>query len=199
MKKIVVILGCAAILLSACGKDDSKEQNQNTATATEISEGVSAEEIDAVVNENSEENMPEVVVYEDEFTKKVGGNAEKFKKEFQKLSEPQQYYFCAAFAIGAMSVAKPITASAMVNYFLGLGANKYNVGINDETYMAFNAGKNTFLHEELINVILQDKICENLINEATDYAVDTKKSMADLDKLGQREAERVVKYIQKLQ
>lgn len=199
MKKIVVILGCAAILLSACGKDDSKEakKTDTAEVTTEVSEVVSAEEIDALVNDVDGENLPEAVVFEDEFTKKVGGNAEKFKKEFQKLSEPQQYYFCAAFAIGAMSVAKPITASAMVNYFLGLGANKYNVSINDDTYMAFNAGKNTFLHEELINVILKDKICENLINDATDYAVETKKSMADLDKMGQQEAERVVRYIQK--
>lgn len=194
MKKIIVILGCAAFLLSACGKDDTESQKK-TETVTEVSEVISAEEIDAL----AEEETAPVNVYEDDFTKKVGGDAERFKKEFVKLDEPQQYYFCAAFAMGAMSVAKPITASAMVNYFLGLGVNKYNVGINDDTYMAFNAGKNSFLHEELVNVILQDKICENLINSATDYAVKNNKSVADLDKLGQVEVEKVVKYIQNMQ
>lgn len=195
MKKIFVILGCAAILLSACGKDDSKEQKK-AAVENEVTEAVAVAETEVAVAEDTEEPVAEVVVYEDEFTKKIGGDAEKFKKEFKTLSEPQQYYFCAAFAMGAMSVAKPITASAMVNYFLGLGVNKYNVGIDDNTYMAFNAGKNSFLHEELINAILQDKICEKLINDATDYAVESKKSVADLDKLGQVEVEKVVKYIQ---
>lgn len=195
MKKIIVILGCAALLLSACGKKDEDKQKK-TAETTEVSEVISAEEIDVVTEE---EEIAPVSVYEDEFTKKVGGDAEIFKKEFKKLSEPQQYYFCAAFAMGAMSVAKPITASAMVNYFLGLGVNQYNVGINDDTYMTFNAGKNSFLHEELVNVILQDKICENLINSATDYAVKNNKSVADLDKLGQVEVEKVVKYIQDMQ
>ncbi len=195
MKKIIVILGCAALLLSACGKKDEDKQKK-TAEPTEVSEVISAEEIDVVTEE---EEIAPVSVYEDEFTKKVGGDAEIFKKEFKKLSEPQQYYFCAAFAMGAMSVAKPITASAMVNYFLGLGVNQYNVGINDDTYMTFNAGKNSFLHEELVNVILQDKICENLINSATDYAVKNNKSVADLDKLGQVEVEKVVKYIQDMQ
>lgn len=194
MKKIIVILGCAVFLLSACGKEDAEKQKK-TADATEVSEVISAEEIDAV----AEEEAAPVNVYEDEFTKRVGGDAELFKKEFRKLSEAQQYYFCAAFAMGAMSVAKPITASAMVNYFLGLGVNQYNVGINDDTYVAFNAGKNSFLHEELVNAILQDKICEDMINSATDYAVKNNKSVADLDKLGQAEVEKVVKYIQDMQ
>ena len=194
MKKIIVILGCAVFLLSACGKEDAEKQKK-TADATEVSEVISAEEIDAV----AEEEAAPVNVYEDEFTKRVGGDAELFKKEFRKLSGAQQYYFCAAFAMGAMSVAKPITASAMVNYFLGLGVNQYNVGINDDTYVAFNAGKNSFLHEELVNAILQDKICEDMINSATDYAVKNNKSVADLDKLGQAEVEKVVKYIQDMQ
>jgi len=192
MKKIIVILGCAVFLLSACGKKDEDKQKK-AAEPTEVSEVMSTEEIEIMAEE---EKTAPVSVYEDEFTKKVGGDAELFKKEFKKLSEPQQYYFCAAFAMGAMSVAKPITASAMVNYFLGLGVNQYNVGINDDTYMTFNAGKNSFLHEELVNVILQDKICENLINSATDYAVKNNKSVADLDKLGQVEVEKVVEYIQ---
>ena len=194
MKKIIVILGCTAFLLSACCKDDADSQ-QTAEVVTETSGVISAEEIDALAVEETEP----VKVYEDEFTKKIGGDADIFKREFVKLAEPQQYYFCAAFAIGAMSVAKPITASAMVNYFLGLGVNKYGVGINDDTYMAFNAGKNSFLHEELVNAILQNKICEDLINSATDYAVKTDKSVADLDKLGQVEVEKVVKYIQNAQ
>lgn len=197
MKKIFVILGCAAILLSACGKNDSKEQDKTT-TEVEVSEGVVTTSTD-IAADKEEEPVTEVVVFEDDFTKKVGGDVDKFKREFKTLSEPQQYYFCAAFAMGAMSVAKPITASAMVNYFLGLGVNKYNEGIDDSTYMAFNAGKNSFLHEDLVNTILQDKICENLINDATDYAVENKKSVADLDKLGQIEVEKVVKYIQNQQ
>ncbi|MBR3676144.1 MAG: hypothetical protein IKN71_03305 [Alphaproteobacteria bacterium] len=192
MKKIMVILGCTAILLSACGKKDEDKKTQEA--GTEITQSTPTAELE---NIGSEENAQEAVYFEDDFTKKVAGDTAKFKTEFKKFNEAQKYYFCAAFAMGAMSVAKPITASAMVNYFLGLGVNKYNVGINDENYLAFNAGKNTFLHESIVNVILKDKICEDIINEAADYAVETNKSVAELDKRGQIEVEKVVKYIQK--
>ena len=84
----------------------------------------------------------------------------------------------------------------MVTYFMGLGMAKYNVGINDRTYMTFNAGKNVFMHENLVNTILESKVCENIINDATDYAIGENISVADLDKLGQIEVEKVVKYIQ---
>lgn len=188
MKKIIVILGCVAFLISACGKSDKqKDQAQQASDATQVT-------VDDIID--ADENLPEAVYFEDDFTKQVGGNADVFKKEFKKLNDPQKYYFCAAFAMGAMSVAKPITASAMVNYFLGLGVNKYEIGINEENYKAFNAGKNVFLHENIVNVILEDKICENIINDAADYAVNTNKSVAELDRLGQIEVEKVVKYIQ---
>lgn len=190
MKKIIVILCCAAFLLSACGKKDEQNKKDETKAANE-------EQVGVLENIDSDQNLPEPTYFEDDFTKKVGGDTEKFKKEFQKFNEAQKYYFCAAFAMGAMSVAKPITASAMVNYFMGLGVNKYNAGINDENYLAFNAGKNTFLHENIVNVILKDKICEDIINDAADYAVETNKSVAELDKRGQIEVEKVVKYIQK--
>lgn len=191
MKKIVVILGCVALLLSACGKKDEQKTEKTAQTEVSVTESSGAITVD------DEENLPEAVYYEDDFTKKVAGDTKKFKAEFKKFNGAQKYYFCAAFAMGAMSVAKPITASAMVNYFMGLGVNKYNIGINDENYLAFNAGKNTFLHENIVNVILKDKICEDIINDAADYAVETNKSVAELDKRGQIEVEKVVKYIQK--
>ena len=192
MKKIIVILGCTALLLSACGKKDEDKKTQEI--NTEVAQSTLNTEPENIV---SNENLPETVYYEDAFTQKVAGDAGKFKDEFKKFNEAQKYYFCAAFAMGAMSVAKPITASAMVNYFMGLGVNKYNIGINDENYLAFNAGKNAFLHENIVNVILKDKICEDIINDAADYAVETNKSVAELDKRGQIEVEKVVKYIQK--
>ena len=192
MEKIVVILGCVALLISACGKNDEQKQKNENKGAAEV---VADVKNNALLEER--ENLPEAVYYEDDFTRKVAGDSKKFTDEFKKLSDPQKYYFCAAFAMGAMSVAKPITASAMVNYFLGLGVNKYQIGINDETYVAFNAGKNTFLHENIVNQILENKICEDIINDAADYAVDTDKSVAELDKRGQIEVEKVVKYIQK--
>ena len=198
MKKIIVILGCAAILLSACGKKD----NQNKADGQQVQEQTATENI--VLDQQNvgdvdvtleEETLPEAKYGEDEITKKIDGNPQNLEREFAKLSSAQQYYFCAAFAMGAMSAAKPITASAMVTYFMGLGVAKYNVGINDKTYMAFNAGKNVFMHEELVNAVLENKSCENIINEATEYASVKKIDMEELDKLGQIEVETVVKYI----
>ena len=206
MKKIIVILGCAAVLLSACGKKDNQQQNtaeQNAAQVQEqtvstepqpVADTLKATAADVVLED--EEPLPEAKYIEDSLTKKIGGDSAKLMQEFSKLNEAEQYYFCAAFAMGAMSAAKPVTASVMVTYFMGLGVAKYNVGINDETYMTFNAGKNVFMHENLVNTVLESKVCENIINDATDYAVKQKISVADLDKLGQVEVEKVVKYIQ---
>ncbi|MBR1756788.1 MAG: hypothetical protein IJ738_05760 [Alphaproteobacteria bacterium] len=207
MRKIIVILGCAAVLLSACGKKEEQKQTtlpeQSTAQVQEqqssaepqpIAEIMKATAAD-VVSED-EETLPEAKYIEDVLTKRIDGDSEKLMKEFAHLNDAEQYYFCAAFAMGAMSAAKPVTASVMVTYFMGLGVAKYNVGINDETYMTFNAGKNVFMHENLVNTVLESKVCENIINDATEYAIKKNISVAELDKLGQIEVEKVVKYIQ---
>lgn len=205
MKKIIVILGCAAILLSACGKKDNQnkadEQQVQEQTATDADNAVQSA-VDAALQPIDtdvtleEEPLPPAKYVEDEITQKIGGNTKKLEAEFAKLSAAQQYYFCAAFAMGAMSAAKPITASVMVNYFMGLGVAKYNVGINDDTYMAFNAGKNVFLHENLVNKILENKSCENVISDAMEYAKKQQITVEYLDDLGQVEVEKAVKYIQ---
>lgn len=175
MKKMFVILGCLVIFFTACGKDDESEAQT--------------------------QNKPEVIPVEN--VQKVSENVvktstkatDKFFNKFKTYTPAQKYYFCAAFAMGAMSVAKPVTASAMVNYFMGLGVAKYNEGINEETYKAFNAGKNTFRNENLVNTILKRKICENIMNDAADFARERNYHVADLDKRGKREVEKVVKYI----
>ena len=201
MKKIIVILGCVTVLLSACGKKEQQkqavEQTQNQQVSKEaqpLAETIKATAADVVLDD--EETLPQAKYVEDVLTKKIDGDSEKLMQEFSKLNDAEQYYFCAAFAMGAMSAAKPVTASVMVTYFMGLGMAKYNVGINDRTYMTFNAGKNVFMHENLVNTILESKVCENIINDATDYAIGENISVADLDKLGQIEVEKVVKYIQ---
>ena len=204
MKKIIVILGCAAVLLSACGKKDNQnktdeQQQVQEQTATDADNAVQ-NAIDAALqpidSDVDEEPLPPAKYVEDEITKKIDGDTKNLEAEFAKLSDAQQYYFCAAFAMGAMSAAKPITASVMVNYFMGLGVAKYNVGINDETYMAFNAGKNVFLHENLVNKILENKSCENVISDAMEYAKKQQITVEYLDELGQAEVEKAVKYIQ---
>ena len=205
MKKIIVILGCAAILLSACGKkqeqSDAAKQQEQVQNQEQFSDfPAEAEDGSAIVNTadnefGDEENLPPTKYFEDELTRKIAGDSHNLEVEFAKLSDAQKYHFCAAFAMGAMSAAKPITASVMVTYFMGLGVAKYNVGIDDKTYVAFNAGKNVFFHENLVNTILENKSCENIINDATDYAVKEKISVADLDELGQVEVEKVVEYI----
>ncbi|MBR6355811.1 MAG: hypothetical protein IKR92_03045 [Alphaproteobacteria bacterium] len=204
MKKIIVILGCAAVLLSACGKKDNQnktdeQQQVQEQTATDADNAVQ-NAIDAALqpidSDVDEEPLPPAKYVEDEITKKIDGDTKNLEAEFAKLSDAQQYYFCAAFAMGAMSAAKPITASVMVNYFMGLGVAKYNVGINDETYMAFNAGKNVFLHENLVNKILENKSCENVISDAMEYAKKQQITVEYLDELGQVEVEKAVKYIQ---
>ena len=174
MKKLMAILSCALLVLSACGKDDDSEKTQNNALPLQV------QKVQGKKTKNSQSaNM----------------NTTDFFKKFEKYSDAQKYYFCAAFAMGAMSVAKPVTASAMVNYFMGLGVAKYNVGINEETYKAFNAGKNTFRHEELVNSILKNKVCENIMNDAADFARERDYHISDLDKRGKKEVEKVVRMI----
>lgn len=181
MKKIFVMLGCVALLLSACGKDDSNK-TQNTSEKTQV-QSVEKNETNARTLSGGK------------LTKKATEDTERFFTEFNKFDPAQKYYFCAAFAMGAMSVVKPITASAMVNYFMGLGVAKYGVGINEETYKAFNAGKNTFRHENVVNAILKHKVCENIMNEAADFARERNYHIADLDKRGKKEVEKVVRLI----
>ena len=176
MKKLIAILGCIVVLISSCGKDDSTDVQKVTEDVT----------VKQKIN--------------DDVNKKVKNNVkdtENFCKKFELYTPAQKYYFCAAFAMGAMSVVKPVTASAMVNYFMGLGVAKYNVGIDDETYQAFNEGKNTFRNETLINAILKRKICEDIMNEAADFARERNYHIADLDKRGKKEVEKVVKLIKK--
>ena len=181
MKKIFVILGCLAIFFTACGKDDESEtQTQN------IPEIIPVEDVQS--NQDVQKVSENVV-------KTPTNVSDKPFNKFETYTPAQKYYFCAAFAMGAMSVAKPVTASAMVNYFMGLGVAKYNEGIDEETYKAFNAGKNSFRNENLVNVILKRKICENIMNEAADFAKERNYRVADLDKRGKREVEKVVKYI----
>lgn len=181
MKKILVMLGCVALLLTACGKDDDNK-SQNVQNEGQV-QSVQKNKVKVPLSE------------EDDLPKAVGKDTEKFFKEFDKFDPAQKYYFCAAFAMGAMSVVKPITASAMVNYFMGLGVAKYNVGINEDTYKAFNAGKNTFRHENLVNAILKRKVCEDIMNEAADFARERNYHIADLDERGKKEVEKVVRLI----
>lgn len=174
MKKFAFLLFCAVLAVASCGKSD-EDKNKNTA-GTENTAVQSSVKNTAVVSTLTDKE---------------------FAAKFDKFSDPQKYYFCAAFAMGAMSVAKPATASAMVNYFMGLGVAEYGVGINDETYMAFDAGKNVFTDENLVNIILKSKICENIMENAADYARKRNFRVADLDELGKKEVEKAVGYIRK--
>ena len=183
MKKLLVMLCCAAVLLVACGKDESDKK-------TDTNDSVQVQKV-------RKKKVSDTVSQEAKADKTAGIDAEKFLKKFNKYDPAQKYYFCAAFAMGAMSVVKPVTASAMVNYFMGLGVAKYNVGINEDTYKAFDAGKNTFRHENLVNTILKRKVCENIMNEAADFARMRNYNIADLDKQGKKEVEKVVRMIKR--
>lgn len=177
MKKLIITLSCALLLLTACGKEDEGSK----------------------VTNNAPQEQTQKVKKTQNKVKSANEKTDQFFKVFNKYSPAQKYYFCAAFAMGAMSVAKPVTASAMVNYFMGLGVAKYDVGINDDTYKAFNAGKNTFRHEEVVNTILKKKVCEDIMNEAADFARARNYRIADLDKRGKKEVEKVVRLIKKKQ
>jgi hypothetical protein len=99
--------------------------------------------------------------------------------------------------MGAMSASKPATASAMVSYFLGLGVEKYSQGIDDTTYYAFDMGKNIFRYELVVNYILEEKICEEVMLDATDYVKNKKISTEDITEKGKFEAKKIVEYINK--
>lgn len=182
MKKLTILFGLLALVLVGCGKDEKNEAELTKETTSVQSQTLT----------NEEKVLPKT---NSAFINDLEGDPEKFVKAFNKYDAAHQYYFCAAFAMGAMSVVKPVTASAMVNYFLGLGVAKYQVGINDSTYEAFNAGKNVFLHESLVNTILENKTCEKIMNSATDYARDNMVDAVTIDKLGKPEVEKVVVYI----
>lgn len=181
MQKIFVFLLCATMMLASCGKDEATDQaqNQNTDTAVEtVSE-------DAAIAANIDK------------WSQIAGNSELFSNEFNKFTPAQQYYFCSAFTMGAMSASKPATASAMVSYFLGLGVIKYSQGIDDKNYYAFDMGKNIFLYELVVNYILEEKICENVMLQATDYAKESKISTDEINEKGKPEALKIVDYINK--
>lgn len=180
MKKLIAMLGCLAFLASAC--DNKTEENTNT------------ENTEAPAQSEAEVQQKETAS-SDELWQKISGEPANFEKAFNQFNEVQKYYFCAAFSVGAMSVSKPETASAMVNYFLGLGVVKYGQGIDDSTYSAFNSGKHIFRYELVVNDILDKKICENIMVEATQFAKDNNYSVEDLNDKGKPEVEKIVKKL----
>ncbi|MBO6289021.1 MAG: hypothetical protein J6N45_01680 [Alphaproteobacteria bacterium] len=184
MKKLIVMLGCVAVILCSCGKEEEQKVEETVVTPEVPAEHVVKDE-DIPVEEGRE------------FIKIVATNPSQFEREFKKFDDAQRYYFCAAFAMDVMSATKPKTASAMVSYFMGLGVAKYKVGINDDTYKAFNLGKNIFLFDQIVNVILKNKVCETIINDADDFAKKKNLKVSDLEKTGANEIEKIVKYIQK--
>ena len=101
--------------------------------------------------------------------------------------------------MGAMSVAKPTTASAMVNYFIGMGVVQHQRGIDDETYKAFDFGKNIFHFEPVVNTILHKQICEDIIGDATDAVKHQHLSTKKINQIGKKEVRKIVKYIKENQ
>ena len=186
-------MGCVLFMVSACGKDEPETPTKTTIVTLEED----FEEPENVSTKAHQQPTGELPLTGSAFINDLQGDPEKFLAAFNQLDEARQYYFCTAFAMGAMSVVKPITATAMVNYFMGLGAAKYRIGITDATYDAFNAGKNVFLHENLVNTILEEKICEDVMDKAATYAKDNKLDPAELDKRGKFEVEKVIEYITK--
>ena len=174
MKKQLAMLLCMTALLISCGKDDDNADSQSTQPE----------------NAATEQNAGS-------YDKVLAGDVTSFMKEYESFSDVRKYYFCAAFSMGAMSVSKPATASAMIGYFLGLGVVKYDRGIDDETYYAFDLGKNAFRYEAVVNHILDSKICENIMIDAADYAKSKKYSTEYLSDKGHKEAEKIVEYIKK--
>ena len=177
MKKLVVLF-FLAMFLTACGKNDNETSSEQKSIA-----------------ENTI-NFPKQTVSRD-LLKIVSTNPVFFRREFKKFSKAEKYYFCAAFTMGAMSVAKPVTASAMVNYFIGLGVVENDRGIDDVTYRAFDFGKNIFHFEPVVNMILHDQICENIIGDASKTAKKKKISTKEINKIGKIEVRKIVHYINK--
>ncbi len=180
MNKLFAILACTALFLTAC---DNKSQNA----------------------ENKDDNVPLIQPVVEEYTvdkaslkepennniwNNIKDEPENFAKAFAELNDVQKYYFCASFSVGAMSVSKPATASAMVNYFIGLGVARYNQGIEEATYNAFDAGKRVFRYELVVDDILNKKICENIIVEATEFAKEHNYTTETLNDMGAKEVEK---------
>ncbi len=178
MNKLIALLASAVFMISAC---DNQKADETTVTETETQ----------ISNEEP------TVVHADNLWEDIAGEPDNFNEKFAKLSDVEKYYFCAAFSMGAMSVSKPATASAMVNYFLGLGVVKHGEGINETTYKAFDFGKNIFRYELVVTDILEKKTCENIIIEATEHANNQKISTEELNDKGKVEVEKIVDFIKK--
>lgn len=183
MQKLLIINMCSALFLTACG------DNQSDKTV------VLQKEQKNIAESNIQQHIKSAVSVD--LLQNVAADQNNFRREFNKLDKAQQYYFCAAFTMGAMSVAKPITASAMVNYFMGLGVIQYNRGIDKETYKAFDFGKNIFHFDKATNTILQEKICENIIGAATQSAKVKKMSTKGINQIGNVEVKKIVARIKK--
>lgn len=177
MKKLIAVLSCLVFFLSACDNKKTEENTENTPQPV------------ANANMKTENNVS------NELWENINGEPANFEKAFDQLNDVQKYYFCAAFSMGAMSVSKPETASAMVNYFLGLGVVKYGQGIDDMTYPAFDSGKRIFRYELVVNDILDKKICENIIVEATEFAKENNISAETLNDKGKEEVEKIVEKL----
>ncbi|MBQ9035469.1 MAG: hypothetical protein IJ099_05885 [Alphaproteobacteria bacterium] len=182
MPKYFVWLVSGLLTLAACDNKTTDEQ-----TLPPQPEKVQTSSLKQQIKHNVANNM----------LQKISVNQDNFLSEFQKLDAAQQYYFCAAFTMGAMSVSKPITASAMVNYFMGLGVVQHNRGIDENTYMAFDFGKNVFHFDKIVNTILQEKICENIIGAATQAAKVKKMKTKEINAIGRKEVEKIVERIKK--
>lgn len=164
--KKLLFILSTVLLINACGKSD--EQNENK---------VAEEQIAAVPAD-------------------ISPSVGHFLTDFERFSEAQKYYFCAVFTIGAMSADMPITASAMRNYLLGIGAVRYTGGINDEVLQAWNYGKDIFRHEDMMNAVVEANVCEDVVEETARFAKENNHSVADLDKLGQSEYEKIQNFAQ---
>lgn len=182
MPRYFVWLVCGLLVLAACDNKTTDEQN-----LPPHNEKMQTSSLKQQIKHNIANNM----------LQEISVNQDNFLKEFQKLDAAQQYYFCAAFTMGAMSVSKPITASAMVNYFIGLGVVQHNRGIDEDTYMAFDFGKNVFHFDKIVNTILQKKICENIIGEASQTAKVKKMKTKEINAIGRKEVKKIVERIEK--
>lgn len=182
MKKSLCLFLSACLLLAGCGKDDDSD------VVAEKEAELGIKQVSMNTNKENKQNDKWAV---------ISGNPQLFLNEYNKFTPAQKYYFCSAFSMGAMSASKPATASAMVSYFLGLGVEKYAQGIDDNNYYAFDMGKNIFRYELVVNYILDEKICENVMLEATDFAKDNKISTDEINEKGKFEAKKIVDYIKK--
>lgn len=183
MNKIVMILACAMMFIIACDNKQSETQENKVIAENKVEQNVEKETV---------ATNPDAPIWE-----QIAGRPEIFNQEFAKLSDVDKYYFCSAFTIVAMSVSKPDTASAMKNYFLGLGVAKHNRGIDDETYKAFDFGKNIILSELVVEDILANKTCENIIIEASDFVKEKNYTTEQINDMGKVEVEKVIKYMNK--